>query len=738
METLDTAIELFRRGKPREGAAMCERLLAMNPRHDGTVSALADMLVSTGEHARAIPWLMKLATWQPGDAAVRRRLGGALLVLDRNDEAIEPLLAAVELEPTNVRAHNNLGQARLRLRHLPEAIASFETALRLDAAYAIAHCNLGLAFNAAGDASRAVECFRRALTLAPTLFDAWVGCGTLLAELDRPEPALHCFTMAVDLKPDDVCARVQRAGVLRRLGRRAEAARDLERVVAADALDGNAWTDLATVLHEMGRFDAAVVACRRALSVNSLDLLPRTRLLARLLPSVPDCASQVEDARTAFDAELAHFETWLGTRTLSLPDAFTLAGQQFFYLSYVDRSNRPLLQRYRSLCAVWVARFAAPLPRHGSGTARTGRFKLGFVSAHVRDHSVFNAMLRGWLQALDRARFELTLFSIGTHRDGCTQLAMDAVDHFVDGRRATADWSREIHTRSVDALIYPEIGMNETTLALASQRLALRQYVSWGHPETSGLPTVDGYLSADLLEPADAEDHYTEPLVRLPNLGVYCEPYSVESIPLDLASLGLGRPGPLFVCAGVPFKYRPEHDGILVDIARRIGHCTFVFFDYEIPDLSRKLQTRLAAAFARGNLDATHYVRWIPWLPREAFFGLLRQAAVYLDTIGFSGFNTLMQAVECGLPCVTYEGRFLRGRLGSGILERLNLAQCIAHTPQEYIDVAVRLAKDSGYRNGIVEQIQRNSPRLYGDRSAVDALAAHLVAARDAGQGRSP
>lgn len=34
-----------------------------------------------------------------------------------------------------------------------------------------------------------------------------------------------------------------------------------------------------------------------------------------------------------------------------------------------------------------------------------------------------------------------------------------------------------------------------------------------------------------------------------------------------------------------------------------------------------------------------------------------------LDILRFSGYNTAVQAIECGLPRVTREGRFLRGRL---------------------------------------------------------------------------
>ena len=46
----------------------------------------------------------------------------------------------------------------------------------------------------------------------------------------------------------------------------------------------------------------------------------------------------------------------------------------------------------------------------------------------------------------------------------------------------------------------------------------------------------------------------------------------------------------------------------------------------------------------------------------------MAQADVFLDSPGFSGFNTAMQAVECGLWIVAYEGARLRGRFASGML----------------------------------------------------------------------
>ena len=70
---------------------------------------------------------------------------------------------------------------------------------------------------------------------------------------------------------------------------------------------------------------------------------------------------------------------------------------------------------------------------------------------------------------------------------------------------------------------------------LAALWLAPIQCASWGHPDTTGLPTIDYFLSGELMEPPDADEHYTERLVRLPNLAIYYEPLELASLPLTRA-----------------------------------------------------------------------------------------------------------------------------------------------------------------------------------------------------------
>jgi predicted O-linked N-acetylglucosamine transferase (SPINDLY family) len=727
MSTLAEAVAFFQAGKRGEAELACERLLARSIDDQDALLLLAEIHLSTGRLASAIVRLQRLVELRPADAATHRRLGSALLSDRRAADAADCLRKAVGIDPANARAHNNLGQALLQLGKLEAAIECFAQALRLDPAYAIAHHNLGLGLTAAGDLERASQSFARAIAHAPLLVDAWVARGSVLSQQRRFDDALAAFDEALRLDERRAETHQLRAGALRKLNRYAEALRALERALELDPSSVGTWGNRAIVCHELGDFEAATACYRRAVELDPGSVMARARLLASLIPSVPESPGELLRARTAFDAELNALETWLESRDLDRDDAMVAAQQQFFYLSYEEQSNRSLLERYRRAGANRLARFALPPASRNAAEARSPRFRLGFVSAQVFDHSVFTAILRGWLECLDRSRFEIHLFDVGDREDATTLAARGCVDRYESGARSTTDWAASIAGSGLDALIYPEIGMHYTSLGLANLRLAPRQLAAWGHPETSGLPSIDAYLSAESFEPPDAEEHYSEQLIRLPNLGVHCRPYGIGASALDLAQLGIPEDRPVFLCAGVPFKYRPQDDWVLVEIARRVGRCSFVFFTHDKAALSDKLLARISAAFRGAMLDPTQFLVLIPWQPRAAFFTLMRRADVFLDTIGFSGFNTMMQAVECHLPCVGYEGRYLRGRLGSGILRRLGLDDWVAPHKEQYVDLAVRLATSAPLRAEVREKMRVAEPRLYADFGAVDALAELLL-----------
>jgi predicted O-linked N-acetylglucosamine transferase (SPINDLY family) len=534
----------------------------------------------------------------------------------------------------------------------------------------------------------------KALEIRPDFPAAFVGMGNLHAGGKRLEDAADCYRKALALEPGIPDAHV----------------------------------NLGHVLKDQGKAQDALECYRAALALKPDFAEARWSLAMCHIPAVRGAHDDLDRIRSGVAAELDGLEQWFDAARAA--EGYRAVGvQQPFWLAYQEENNRDLLQRYGRLCARLMARWQdqegiRPVERRGPGAIR-----VGIVSQYFREHSVWNAIVKGWFQQLDRERFALAAFCLGPDQDAETLYARSRAARFEQGAGGLRQWVEAIRDAQPDVLIYPEIGMDPMTVKLASLRLAPVQAAAWGHPETTGLPTIDYYLSGEVLEPTGAQAHYSERLVALPHLGCFVQPAMVETVAPDFGEWGIEARTPLLLCPGTPFKYAPQHDWIFPEIARRLGRCRFVFFTHWTRGLSDILRLRLAGAFNRGGLDFDQYAAFIPWQQKPAFYQLLRRADVFLDTIGFSGFNTAMQAVECALPMVTREGRFMRGRLASGILKQMGLSELIAHTEEDYVALAVKLVQDAEYREQIRERIAASRHVLYADIAPIRALEAFLVKA---------
>ncbi|HAN46608.1 MAG TPA: hypothetical protein DCQ32_08665, partial [Cyanobacteria bacterium UBA8156] len=282
--------------------------------------------------------------------------------------------------------------------------------------------------------------------------------------------------------------------------------------------------------------------------------------------------------------------------------------------------------------------------------------------------------------------------------------------------------AQQVRGDRLHVLIFPELGMDPPTLRLAALRLAPVQAMAWGQPVTSGLPTVDYFLSSAAMEPADGDTHYTETLVRLPHIGV-CYPYPALTAPTHTrADFGLRENAVVYLSSQAPYKYLPQHDELYAAIAQQVPQAQIVFLRGGIPP------TRLAKAFAAVGLDHRTHCLVLPVLPGAAYFDLLRCCDVYLDTPVWSGGNTSLDAAACGLPMVTWPGALMRGRHTYGILQCLGILDTVACSQEEYVAIAARLGQDAPWRQAIAAQTLAGCAQLFGDRECVQALMEFLMA----------
>ena len=244
---------------------------------------------------------------------------------------------------------------------------------------------------------------------------------------------------------------------------------------------------------------------------------------------------------------------------------------------------------------------------------------------------------------------------------------------------------------------------------------------------TSGLPTVDVFISCKEMEPDGADAHYRERLLTLPGIGTrYTHPPLPRDSSVDNPRLPSDRP--LYLMPQSTFKWHPDTDRQLVEIVRRDPLARFVLFELRPPSPARIVNERLLRALAEVSATPQDHLIWMPECSRAEYLRINQACAVMIDTPHWSGGNATLDALHCGLPVVTLPGRFMRGRQSMGMLRLIGCEELIAHSVEELADVAVAIAHDKPRREHLSKKIAERAASLTQSDEPLIAMEACLRA----------
>jgi predicted O-linked N-acetylglucosamine transferase (SPINDLY family) len=239
-------------------------------------------------------------------------------------------------------------------------------------------------------------------------------------------------------------------------------------------------------------------------------------------------------------------------------------------------------------------------PRRMSPIPPGGRIRVGYVTNSFQRNSVL-ALAAGWLTQRRSERIEQYAYYIGgeTDVDHVTREIQQACDHFRRGE-TLEEICNLVLADDLHILVFIDVGMYGMMTLLAGLRLAPIQCQTWAHPITSGSPVMDYFFSNDFMEPPDADQHYNERLIRMPGIGSYLEK---PVIPRSLLSrnrewFGLGDERTVYLCTQSSFKYLPQHDHVLVEIAQKNPTAQFAFLAMN-ETVGDDLSDRLQRSFSR-------------------------------------------------------------------------------------------------------------------------------------------
>lgn len=714
--------------------------------------------------------------WDKNHANAWHNLGMLYYMNKQYQDALAMLGKSLSIDPYPAQYHYSFGLVLEKIGNLGEAIRAYEQAIDRDPQSIDAYNNLGNIWLQAGNLERAEAIYRHAIAANPNHFGSYLNLGNILKAKNQLDEAIQNYEKSLQLKPrdpdilsnlglafeakqDPIQAAEYFGYAAYRQGKYAEAIAHYQKFSSERIGDINFYIALAECYKELHQPESAIATYEEGIkhhpdssslyfmliinlqdfglteeaikvATKAAELLPNDLALKlekqRLMPILYESTEEIDYYRSRFTQ---HLENLIQQTRLDASETLDKAVRALglrtnFYLQYQGKNDLELQKKYgQFVYQVMGAKYPQWIqPLLMPPVNESGKIRIGYISRCMYSHTV-GLLTIGWLKNHDPQKYEIYCYYDGQKRDAITQqfwLYSHSFHHIPNDLEAIC---QQVIADNLHVLVILDIGMIPEYTQIAGLRLAPIQCTTWGHPITSGLPTIDYFLSSELMEPENGQEHYSEQLICLPNIGIsYSKPVPPEN-PKTRAEFHIPENAIVYLSCQSLYKYLPQYDYIFAAIARRVPTAKFAFISSHLSNaLTEKFRQRLKRAFAQVGLDSEEYCLLLPRLKSHEYKSLNLVSDIFLDTLAWSGGNTTLEAVAFNLPVVTCPGEFMRGRHSYAIVKMLGVTETIAANESEYIEIAVRLGLDPEWRQSIVQKTIENNSRVFEDKTCVRAL----------------
>jgi protein O-GlcNAc transferase len=641
-EAVDLAVQHHRAGRLREAEQLYRQVLGQQPEHVDAMHLLGVIAHQAGHNDTAADLIRRAIALRPNFPEACSNLGIALKDKGQLDESIAAFRQAIADRPDYTEAHYNLGIALKDKGQLDEAITAFRRAIALRPNYAEAHNDLGIALKDKGQVDEAIATLRRAIALRPNYAEANNNLGSALRDGGQFDKAIAAYHEAIALDPKFPEAHYNLGIALRDEGQFDKAIAAYQRAIALNPNFPEAHNDLGNALKDKGQLDEAIAAYRRAIALD------------------PDNAS--------IDSNLVY--------TFHLHPAY---------------DTQAIVEEHRR----WNRQHAQPLRKfirpHNNNGDLDRRLRIGYVSADFRNHSVSWFLLALFRQH-DHGGFEIICYSDVSNCDGVT----DRLRTCADGWRNIVGWSDErvadkVRDDKIDILVDLAGHTAGNRLRVFARKPAPVQASYLGYPGTTGLSEMEYRFTDSLADPpGKTESLHTEKLWRLPVCN-WCFSEPDDGPPVGPLPAEIGGS----ICFGTFNNFAKASPAIMelwAAILNAMPSSRLIIKSRGLGEQSVRERINRYFALRGVQVDRLEIRGHEPNI--ASHLGAYNQMDIALDTFPYHGTTTTCEALWMGVPVISLVGQTHVSRVGVSLLSCVGLKELIAQSAEEYVSIAVGLAKD--------------------------------------------
>ncbi len=596
---------------------------------------------------------------------------------------------------------------------LDQARAFYQKTLERDPGHTDALVNLGLICLQKGQYEEGVEWIRRSLKLNPRQPDALSNLGVALAALKNHADAVDAFTRAIAMNPNDPVLYNNRGGALKDMYLQREAIADFDAAIKLEPNYAEAYNNRGLARFNLRENELARADFERAIAIRP-DYALAYRHLGWMLNEIRQYREAIENFEKAYG---------LAPETAYLLGSIYSCRQ---YLCNWDNNERLLeeinlkLEQGKRVVSPFIclslpttprklrdcARLSAPkldvLPRERqSAPAGDGKIRIGYFSPDFRNHPVTH-LIAGLIERHDRSRFEVHGFNIGpVVDDPWRQRMVKAFDHFHDVMETADDkvvaLAREAGLDiAVDLTGYTQFSRT----AIFARRAAPLQLQYLGYVGSMGAEFIDYTIADEIVIPENERQFYDEKIIYLPHTyQVNDDKKVISDKNFSRQELGLPDKGFVFCCHNNLYKITPDVFDIWMRLLGKIeGSVLWLLRGSDGAEDNLRKEAEKRGVAPDRLVFAGH-------APHAEYLARFRAADLFLDTFYYNAGTTASDALWAGLPVLACKGNTYVGRMAASIVNAVGLPELVAGNPQEYEEIASRLASEPGQLRSLRQKL---------------------------------
>jgi predicted O-linked N-acetylglucosamine transferase (SPINDLY family) len=631
--------------------------------------------LDSGDLANAVVHARDAVTSTPQNA-VPWAILCVVLHRSRNfEQAIEAGRKAVELNPASAEYHNVLGVVLRAAGRHREAEASYHAAIKANPRFVAAVSNLGNLARDEGRNREAEKCYRAALAISDDTAELWQGLAAVMQRQGKLDEAGTALERAASLKPNQADIVGDLAMLKAALNESPEAIKLLHKAIELDPNLDSAHGNLGAIELRAGRLAAAERATRRA-----AELAPQEQRWQSNLGVVAKDLGRFDEAEGLF------------RRALEMkPGYATGHGNLLFCLNYhPDKSAEEIFAEYRRFDAVHARPHQPEAPSYTNDRSPTRRLRVGYVSPDFREHAARH-FLAPLLEHYDRKQIELFCYAEVASPDRTTEQLKTYADHW----RSTVGLSDDevadlMRSDAIDILV--DFGGHTSSsriLAMARKPAPIQIAHHLGHGYTSGLSSIDFFVSDDDMAPVGSEHLFSERIVRLPRIPVAYIPPPGMPAASELPALKNGY---------VTFGYFGRTERLNHKVVRAWSGILA-----RVPNSKLMLNSKAFAEEGFCDLMAERFaahgigrdrLKMVYTSPQPVTWSAYGDVDIALDPFPHNAGTTTIEAMWLGVPVVSVEDRPSVGRFGASHLTAVGLRDWLAPNAERYVSLAAEKAAD--------------------------------------------